>query len=693
MTKYALAVDIGGTFTDVVLISSDGNTWTDKTLTTHHDLLEGFFRAADLALKRADISMQKVNDVVAHATTIVTNVLIERKGEPTGLIVTKGFRDVLTIRDEHRYDMFDPQIEYADPLIPRDLTWGVEERSYADGTIGRAVDRHSVEAIAEEMKGKGVSSVAVCLLNAYRNPENERTVRDILKEVAPDIFITLSSDVAPQMREYLRDSTAALNAYALPITRPYLNALIQKLNASGLGQEPLIMLSNGGVVGARVAGTYPVRMIESGPAAGALVAGYIAKKYGIENLISFDMGGTTAKACLIQNGEPLVIGDFEVDRRYRFKPGSGMPITVPSIDMIEIGAGGGSIARIDDLGLLKVGPDSAGSDPGPACYGRGGTQACVTDADVVMGILDPQNFLGGDMPLDLQNAESALQKLGDTLGVSLHNAAFGIFSVVGESMAAAARAHATDRGVNYRGLPLLAFGGAGPVHACFVAERLDSTQVIYPPMASVLSAFGTLVTPARLDLARGGLCRLSELSWDNVIPHIDDMLKEGRQALLEAGLPEDSISYVYAADMRYFGQQAEVTIPLSGDPREERDLKDLRRRFEEAYKGLYGVSLDDMDVEIVSWRVTAHGGDTGREANITLSETPAEQKSIRPVYFEDRMIDVPVYDRSALALSQTIEGPVIIEERETTAFILPHWTLSVNADGSLIATKSNEKGT
>ncbi len=691
MTKYALAVDIGGTFTDVVLISSDGRTWTDKTLTTHHDLLEGFFRAADLALTRADIPMENVNDVVAHATTVVTNVLIERKGVPTGLIVTQGFRDVLYIRDEHRYDMFDPQIEYAEPLITRDMTWGVEERSYADGTIGQLVDRQSVQAVANDMIKKGVASVAVCLLNSYRNPENERMVRDYLKEMAPDIFVTLSSDVAPQMREYLRASTAALNAYTLPITRPYLNALIQKLNERGVDQEPLIMLSNGGVVGARIAGTYPVRMIESGPAAGALVAGYIARKYGIENLISFDMGGTTAKACLIQQGEPLVVGDFEVDRRYRFKPGSGMPITVPSIDMIEIGAGGGSVARVDDLGLLKVGPDSAGSDPGPACYGRGGTEACVTDADVVIGILDPQNFLGGDMPLDLTSAETALQKLGDKLGVSLNDAAFGVFSVVGESMAAAARAHATDRGVNYRGLPLLAFGGAGPVHACYVAERLDSTQVIYPPMASVLSAFGTLVTPARLDLARSGLCRLSELSWDSVDPLIDDMLKEGKEALLEAGLPEESISYVYAADMRYFGQQAEVTISLGGDPRHSQDLNDLRLRFEKGYKALYGVSLDDMDVEIVNWRVTAHGGETGREAKVTLSDTPAAQKSIRPVYFNDKSIDVPVYARSALAQGQTIEGPVIIEERETTAFILPRWTVTVNADGSLIATKSTER--
>ncbi len=687
MTKYALAIDIGGTFTDVVLISSEGQSWTDKTLTTHHDLLEGFFRAADLALKRADLQLEDVNDVVAHATTVVTNVLIERKGEPTGLIVTEGFKDVLYIRDEHRYDMFDPQIEYPEPLITRDLTWGVTERTYADGTIGAGVNEDDVKKIADELQTKGISSVAVCLLNSYRNAENERRLHTLLNETAPDVFVTLSSDVAPQMREYLRTSTTALNAYTVPIARPYLNALIENLKGRGLDQEPLIMLSNGGVVGARVAGTYPVRMIESGPAAGALVAGHIARKYGHDNLISFDMGGTTAKACLIQGGEPLVVGDFEVDRRYRFKPGSGMPITVPSIDMIEIGAGGGSIARVDDLGLLKVGPDSAGSNPGPACYGQGGTQACVTDADVVLGILDAENFLGGDMKLDLANAQAAVQNLGDKLGVSMNEAAYGVFSVVGESMAAAARAHATDRGINYRGLPLLAFGGAGPVHACYVAEQLDSTEVIYPPMASVLSAFGTLVTPARLDLARGALARLDQLDWSAVSTSIDDMLAEGKLALKEAGIDENSVVYDYAADMRYFGQQNEVTVSLGGDPRQARDLSDLRERFEQGYETLYGVRLDDIDVEVVTWRVAAHGKDTGRDAKAALASSPASPKKERKVFYVDRPIGVPIYDRAALAPKQEIEGPVIIEERQTTSFVLPGWTLRVHEDGSLIATK------
>ena len=692
MSRYALAIDIGGTFTDAVLLCDDGQSWTDKTLTTPGNLLEGFFRATDLVLARAGVKLDAVNDVITHATTVVTNAIIERKGAPTALIVTVGFCDVLYIRDEHRYDMFDPQIEYPDPLIARDLTFGLSERTYADGTVGIVVDSAEVRGVATRLQAANVQSVAVCLLNSYRNSDNERRVRQVLAEVAPEILVSLSSDVAPQMREYLRASTTALNAYAGPVSAPYLNGLIEMLGKRGCALEPLIMLSNGGVVGARVAGTYPVRMIESGPAAGALAAGRIAARHGIENLISFDMGGTTAKACLIQRGQPLVTGEFEVDRRYRFKPGSGMPITVPSIDMMEIGAGGGSIARVDDLGLLKVGPQSAGADPGPACYGRGGVDPCVTDADLLLGILDAGNFLGGDMPLARGQALQAVQRLAAALGVSMMEAAYGIFSVVGESMAAAARAHATDRGVDYRGLPLLAFGGAGPIHACYVAEQLDSSQVIYPPMASVLSAVGTLVTPARLDLARGGLCRLNAVDWNAVSVLVQEMIEEGKKALLEAGLPEHGIVYDFSADMRYVGQQSEVTVKLGADPGLKHDERDLRSRFDAAYEALYGVRLDDMEVEIVSWRAAAHGGEAARDIGVRLAKRPAKAKTVRDVYQANRTLPVAVYDRAALAADQVIEGPVIVEERETTIFILAGWSLRVHPDGNLVATKQREGG-
>lgn len=690
--QYALAIDIGGTFTDVVLVRSDGTAWTDKTLTTHNNLLEGLFRAAGLVLDKAGITFENIDDIFAHATTVITNVLIERKGETTALITTEGFKDVLYIRDEHRYDMFDPQLEMPEPLIPAELTWGVKERTYSDGTIEDSVDPADLQSLAEEMKAKGVRSVAVCLLNSYANPANERIIRDTLAEALPDAVVTLSSDVAPQMREYLRTSTTAVNAYAMPIALPYLRSLVSELKAFGQEREPLIMMSNGGVVGAGVAGRYPVRMIESGPAAGALIASFYAKKYDIENFLSFDMGGTTAKACLIQGGEPLVSGEFEVDRRYRFKPGSGMPITVPSIDMIEIGAGGGSVARVDNMGLLKVGPDSAGSMPGPACYGRGGDNACVTDADLVLGILDGDNFLGGDMKLDIAASRAALKTLADKLDISIEDTAYGVFSIVGESMASAARAHATDRGVNYRGLPMLAFGGAGPVHACYVAEQLESTQVIYPPMASVLSAYGTLVTPARLDLARSNLAALTDVNPDLVSDLVDEMVEEAREALVDAGVNLDHIVYSFSVDMRYQGQQSEVTVKIDDDPRTKIDEAATRAAFEAAYEELYGLTLEGMDIEVVSWRLSATAGDQPRNVVVEMASDSAAPKSHRDVYIDGTTVSVPVFDRKLLATGQTVEGPLLVEERETTIFILPGWTLTALPDGSLSAL-TNASGT
>src|SRR5947209_18179160 len=515
MSNFAMAVDIGGTFTDVVLRDGAGRAWVDKTLTTPKSLDVGFFTAVDAVLKTAGIKPSAVTDVLVHATTVVTNAVIERKGPLTALLVTEGFRDILTIRDEHRYEMFDPQIEFPEPLISREMTFGIAERTLATGEVIKPVEAKQIEEIASELKRMGVVSVAVSLLNAYLNPANERAIRGILQKRAPDLYVSISSDVAPQIREYPRTSTVAMNAYTAPITGPYLDALRDGLKQRGFANDPLIMLSNGGVIGIDVAKRFPVRMVESGPAAGALAATYYAEVLGLDRMLSFDMGGTTAKACIIEDRTPLVVGNFEVDRIYRFKSGSGLPILIPSVDMIEIGAGGGSIASVSDLGLLKVGPQSAGSTPGPVCYGRGGTQPCVTDADLVLGYLSADNFLGGEMKLDLPSAEKQLAALAQKLGTSVAETASGIYRVVGESMTAAARAHAVDRGIDYRGLPLFAFGGAGPVHACFVAELLESPVVIYPPLASVLSAFGTLVTPPRLDLGRGALSRLSALDWEH----------------------------------------------------------------------------------------------------------------------------------------------------------------------------------
>jgi len=502
----------------------------------------------------------------------------------------------------------------------------------------------------------------------------------------------LSSEVAPQIREYPRASTTAVNAYTRPITEPYLAALIEEMDRRGFPHRPLIMLSNGGIVGADVAGRFPVRMIESGPAAGALVARYFADRLGLDDLLSFDMGGTTAKACIIQDRRPLVTGTFEVDRRYRFKPGSGMPVSVPSIDLIEIGAGGGSIAATGKLGLLAVGPRSAGSEPGPACYGRGGGEPTVTDADLALGYLDADNFLGGEFALDFAAAAKALSALGGELGLSTSEAALGIYEVVGESMAGAARAHATDRGVDPRGLPILAFGGAGPVHACHVAELLDSRQVIFPPFASVLSAFGTLVTPPRLDLVRGSLARVGAIDWAAADVILGEMIDEGRRALVGAGLEEGKIDYVFGADMRYLGQQNEVTVDLDGDPRTGRNAVRLREQFEKAYEQLYGIRLDDMDVEVVSWRVSVLGPVVDRAGRLDLPDRPGDRKAMRDMLLPEGRRSAPVYDRAALAVGQCVDGPAIVEERETTIVLLPGWRAEVDVHGSLIATRDGGEG-
>jgi len=687
MSNFAMAVDIGGTFTDVVLRGSDGRTFVDKTLTTPKSLDEGFFAAIDAVLKTAGIAPAAVTDVVVHATTVVTNAVIERKGPLTALLVTEGFRDILTIRDEHRYEMFDPQIEFPEPLISREMTFGVAERVLATGEVLKPIDTAQIEAIVDDLTRKGVVSVAVSLLNSYLNPANERAIRAIVEKRAPGLYVSISSDVAPQIREYPRTSTVAMNAYTAPITGPYLDALRRGLKQRGFVHDPLIMLSNGGVIGIDVAKRFPVRMVESGPAAGALAASYFAEVLGLDRLLSFDMGGTTAKACIIEDRSPLVVGNFEVDRIYRFKSGSGLPILIPSVDMIEIGAGGGSIASVSDLGLLKVGPQSAGSMPGPVCYGRGGKKATVTDADLVLGYLSADNFLGGDMKLDLAGARKQLAELAEALGTSMAEAASGIYRVVGESMTAAARAHAIDRGIDYRGLPLFAFGGAGPVHACYVAELLDSPVVIYPPLASVLSAFGTLVTPPRLDLGRGALSRLSVLDWAQVDALLSELVADARNGLASAGCKPAEITLRFGADMRYFGQQNEVTTWLDTDPREKHDLAWVRETFEKDYEKLYHLRLPSVDAEVVSWRLIATGPSAPRDTVTELSAAPARAKTTRTARFDGADVDTPVYQRRDLARDQTIGGPAIIEERETTIIILPGWRATVHATGCIMASK------
>lgn len=693
MTAAAsIAIDIGGTFTDIVLSSGD-KIFVEKTLTTPDDLLRGFFSGVSGVLKKAGLTAADVTGSVVHATTVVTNALIERRGGSIAMVFTRGFSDILEIRDCRRFDMYDPQIEFPKPLVEARHVLTVKERMRADGRVHVPLDSEDVARLCRELGELGVESVGICLLHAYKNDAHEKQLAAAIRQALPDVYVSLSSEVAPQIREYWRASTTSVNAYAIPITQPYLGRLDARLKSEGFSAQPLIMLSSGGVVGATTAARMPVRMIESGPAAGALGAAFAASELKQGNLLAFDMGGTTAKVCMIQNFRPLVTGWFEIDRMYRFKEGSGLPVTVPTVDLIEIGAGGGSIARVDDLGLLKVGPRSAGAAPGPACYGKGGVEATVTDADLVLGLLDANKFLGGAMRLDSAAAQRALGDTGSKLGLSATAAARGVYQMVCETMAGAVRAHAADRGVDYRGIPMLAFGGAGPVHACTVAQILNSSAVVFPPLASVYSAFGSLVTPIRLDLVRSSLSRLSKLDWTLAESIFDDLEAEGRRALMEAGCRADDVTFRYAADMRYLGQQFEITVELPERPTAAAGDKALREHFEREYKRRYKLIQEKVEIELVTWRVTASvPGRAKPLLGSSQDKSAKDNRETRLVHLWQDGQAVPVVPRASLREGEHIEGPIIIEEAETTIVIPPGWSAGLGVMGAITATRSSQAG-
>jgi N-methylhydantoinase A len=486
--------------------------------------------------------------------------------------------------------------------------------------------------------------------------------------------------------------TTACNAATMPVIGPYLDELQKWLSAEGFGGSVLMMLSNGGVVSAEDAARGPIRLVESGPAAGALAGSWFAKRVGVDRLLCFDMGGTTAKACLIEHGEPQLTNTFEVARAYRFKKGSGFPVSVPSVDLVEIGAGGGSLARVDQFGLLKVGPESAGADPGPASYGRGGQTPAVTDADVILGLLDPAAFLGGDMPLDKSKAVDAAQTVADGLGLEMFDTAAGIHDVVNQNMAAAASMHGVEMGVDLRGIPLIAFGGAGPVHACGVAELLEADTVIFPVNASVLSAFGTLVSPVRMDLARSLPRLISQIEVAERDALLDELRQEGRRVLLAAGVPADDVVFRYGVDVRYAGQGNEITIWVGEGDEWPATPEQVNDAFESEYRRIYGMVIPDVEVEAITWRLSALATTSIVEPDATLAQSSGEPvpKGNRSVVFGRGVdpLDVPVYDRSSLGAGSVFAGPAIVEERETTSVIRPSWSVEVAADGSLIASRS-----
>jgi N-methylhydantoinase A len=690
MADWRLAVDIGGTFTDVVLLDGDsGRAVVDKTLSTPARPLEGVKRGVTSTLARAGISAADVRAPVVHATTLVTNALIEGKVARAALVINEGFGDTLLIRNEHRYDMYDLQIEFPPPPIPRSLTFEVAERTTAEGAVLQEPDPEAVATLAARLRGVGIEAVAVSLLHSYANAASEQRVASILAAEL-GVPVCASSDVAPQIREYPRTVTTACNAATMPVVGPYLDEFATWLRQQGFGGGLLIMLSNGGVVSADVAARNPIRMVESGPAAGALAGAWYAARLGFDRLLCFDMGGTTAKSCLIEHREPELTTDFEIARMYRFKRGSGFPVTIPSVDLVEIGAGGGSVARVDDLGLLKVGPDSAGAEPGPASYGRGGTQPTVTDADVLLGSLDPTYFLGGEMPLDADAAWQATAKLAGTLGASVDDTAGGVHEVVNQNMAAAARMHAVERGADLRGTPVIAFGGAGPVHACGVAELLDAPSVVFPANASVLSAFGALVTPVRIDLARSLVRRLDAIPVAEREAVLDALRREGRRVLESAGVAPDAVTFRYTVDARYHGQGNEITIPLGEGSAWSVSDEDVTARFASRYQAVYGMTIPDVPVEIVTWRVAAFAAAPAVSLAATASGGAAAPKGTRAVRFRrgGEPVATPVYDRGGLPAGTELVGPALLEERETTTVLRPGWTAVVTADGSVIAERT-----
>src|SRR5579871_772252 len=672
-----MGVDIGGTFTDLLLVDDRAKRIVnEKGLTTYPDPTEGVMAVVLQATKRAEMPLGDI-EVLVHGTTLAINTLIERTGSSTALFATRGHRDAIEIRREQRYDMYDVLLEAPDPLAPRYLRFDIEERMTADGEVAVPLDREQVAGLLRRLEQRGVQALAVCLLHSYRNPAHELAIADIARDAAPALRISLSSRVAPEIKEYERASTTLCNAYVQAKVDDNLTRLERELVRSGFRGAFYLMQSSGGLVTTATARQFPVRILESGPAGGALAAANAGRLTGRNRLLSFDMGGTTAKLAAINDGEPLVAPGFEVARVYRFARGSGLPVRIPVIEMIEIGAGGGSIARVDQLGLIRVGPESAGAQPGPACYGRGGTSPTVTDADLLLGYLDPAYFLGGHMPLATEPARRAVaEHIARPLGMDVVHAAWGIHRIVNENMANAARVHLVERGTDPREYAVFAFGGAGPVHAYGVAALLGAPAIVVPPGAGVASAVGFLTAAPAFEFVHGWYTRLHAVDWTRVNGFLGEMEMQGRDLLAGAGVAGAAIDVRRACDIRYEGQGSDVTVPIPPGMLSAGHVADIQHAFEQRYRELYGRTVPASGLEVVNWRVTVRGPQPAfRVSPAAPRRGPASaaQKGSRPAYFGDAhgLIDTAVFDRYQLAAGTAVEGPAIIEERESTIVVGP----------------------
>lgn len=698
--RFRVGIDIGGTFTDGTLVDSiTGEVTTSKVLSTPSNPASGFISAVEkLLATHGNIDPAEIEHVV-HATTVATNAIIEGKTAATAFITTEGFRDMLEIARQIRPSLYDLQFEKPQPLVPRQLCYEVPERLNAQGEVITPLDESVVEEVVEQIAKTGVEAVAVCLLHSYRNPAHEQRIGELLRAKLPNITISLSSDVVPEFREYLRASTTVINSSVAPVVSTYLTSIREKLNSSGVTSELLVMQSSGGVYPAEAASDSPVFMVESGPAAGAVAAAALGTSLGSPDVISFDMGGTTAKASLIRNGRPNVTKDYSVGGAAQagtgaFGGASGYPIRTPVVDLVEIGAGGGSIAWVDSGGALRVGPHSAGADPGPVCYRLGGTEPTITDANLVLGRLDPDYFAGGDMKLDLEGARNAIKiRCADPLGISVEEAAHGIVEIANTAMVNALRLVSVQRGHDPRDFMLIGFGGAGPAHTVRLAEQAGIPNVLIPLAPGTASALGLLVTDVRMDSSATLIARADSVQPADIAGHFARLENEGAKAHQSAASSSGEPVFERAVEMRYWGQSFELSVPAPN--RENIDqqwLDELCESFHDAHETAYGFRAQDEPVELVNLRLTTVGkiARPNMKKLETTSDDPSPAlKGTRPVYFSESngVTDTSVYDRVKLPAGAQFSGPAIVEEPDCTTVVHPGWSVQVDEFGNLSITK------
>jgi N-methylhydantoinase A len=683
-----LGCDIGGTFTDFVLLNDEtGAIVVHKCLTTPGDPSDAVAEGVQELAQRFPGVTAQLQEVI-HGTTLVINAIIERKGACTGLITTEGFRDVLALGREIRYAPYDVFAEFPEPLVPRRRRLEVAERLRADGTVLKPLDTAQARETVRALLDMGVESIAVCLLNSFENPEHECTLKEIIREEAPGVSVSISYDVLPQIREYERTSTTVANAYVKPLTEKYLRRLRQRLAALGFHGRLFIMLSSGGITSVETAVEFPVRIIESGPTAAVIAGQHYSRMFNLPDVFCFDMGGTTAKSCLLQDGQVNVVPTFEVGRVQRFMKGSGLTIQVPVVDLMEIGAGGGSIARVSRLGTLQVGPESAGAEPGPICYGRGGVEPTVTDADLLLGYLDADYFLGGEMKLDVAAAQRGVEeRIAAPLGISYLQAVWGIHDLINETMAAAAKTHIAERGGSPRKISLVAFGGAGPVHAYGLARKLGAPQVLVPPNAGVGSALGFFTAPRAFDLVRSHKVPLDSADFAAVEKLFREMEAEGARTLRQAGATGD-IHYRRGIEARFVGQGAETLLPIPEQDFTMLDRAEVRRRFDEIYEKLYGRTYPEIPLEFVNFRVCASLPLPPLQLprwTVAGHDLIQARKGERLAYSGIARAFIPftVYDRYQLFAGAAFPGPAIIEERESTVVVGEDAAVTVDEYGFL----------